>query len=86
MVSFHEVQEFFFAASYFFNCYVIQIAFSTKVNSHNLFFNRQRAVLALFQDLGQTLTTVQLSFGSFIQVRSKLSKCCQFAELCQIQT
>ena len=86
MVSFHEVQEFFFAAGYIFNCYVIQIAFGAKVNSHNLFFNRQRAVLALFQNLGQTLTTVQLCFGSFIEVRSKLSKCCQLAELSQIQT
>ena len=41
-------------------------------------------ILLLFEQLHDTLTTIKLSLGTGVKIASKLGKCGQFAELCQI--
>src|SRR5262245_59113696 len=86
MACIQEPIERLFKRTTFRNIQSIQKTIGTSEYDDDLLFHRKRNKLILFQDFRQTLAAGKLRKRCLVEIRSKLGKCRQFAELCQVQT
>ncbi len=54
--------------------YIIQITVDGSIDYHDLLRNRQGGVLALFEDFGDSSTSVDPGLGGLIQIGAELGK------------
>jgi hypothetical protein len=72
--------------AYIFHSHIVKVTTDGRIKNHYLFFHRHRDVLTLLQDLGETLSALELSLGRPVKLGStELGKGCQFPVLSQVQ-
>src|SRR5579872_1370838 len=85
MAGIHEAVERGFPPRYLIEAHVIQVAIGGGIDDYDLLFYRERRVLRLFQNFGQTLAAINATLRGLVQVGCELRECCQFAELGEVE-
>ena len=85
MTSLEEAVQLFLVAPHVFDIDRIQITLCCGKDDDDLFFDRERLVLRLFQNLHQPPAAIQLCLCRFVEVASKLRERRKLAVLCEIE-
>ena len=74
-------KEFSFVFRDSFNGNTVKVSLDTRVDEWNLFFDRERCILSLFQEFLETFASVESLFCGSVQVGAELGEGSDFSVL-----
>ena len=86
MRAFGKFHQLFFEPFEIFDGDVVGQTVRHRPDDEDLFFDRHRLVLRLFQNFGQAPASFELRLGRLVEVGTKLRKRRKLAKLCKVDT